>query len=59
MPAIGYVQRENDGFSGKLQTLSVNTDIQISPNRGKVGDQPDYKVRAGTVDSVGGWIRTG
>src|SRR3546814_12541813 len=53
MPAIGYVQRENDGFSGKLQTLSVNTDIQISPNRGKVGEQPDYKVRAGTVDKIG------
>lgn len=60
MPAIGYVQRQNDGgFSGKLQTLSVNTDIQISPNRGKMGDQPDYKVRAGTVDIGGGWIRTG
>lgn len=60
MPAIGYVQRQQDGsFSGKLQTLSVSTDIQLSPNRGKVGEQPDYKVRAGSVDIGGGWIRTG
>ncbi|SEH12592.1 Uncharacterized conserved protein, DUF736 family [Sphingopyxis sp. YR583] len=60
MPAIGYVQRHPDGgFNGKLQTLAVNTDIQIAPNRGKVGEQPDYKVRAGGVDIGGGWIRTG
>jgi len=60
MAAIGYVQRQPDGvFSGRLQTLSVNADIQISPNRGKVGDQPDYKVRAGAVEIGGGWIRTG
>lgn len=60
MPAIGYVQRHSDGnFTGRLQTLAVNTEIQISPNRGKVGEQPDYKVRAGTVDIGGGWIRTG
>lgn len=60
MAAIGFVQRHPDGsFSGKLQTLAVNLDIQIAPNRGKVGEQPDYKVRAGTVDLGGGWIRTG
>jgi len=60
MPAIGFVQRHADGsFSGKLQTLSVNAEIQITPNRGKVGDQPDYKVKVGTVDIGGGWIRTG
>ena len=60
MPAIGYVQRQPDGsFSGNLQTLSVNTAIQLAPNRGKVGEQPDYKVRAGGVDIGGGWIRTG
>src|SRR3546814_16577335 len=53
MPAIGYVQRENDGFSGKLQTLSVNTDSQLSPTPGKGGDTTHYQVRAATEPSGG------
>ena len=60
MPAIGNVQRLGDGsFKGSIRTLSVNADIQIVPNRGKMGDQPDYKVFAGGVELGGGWIRTG
>jgi uncharacterized protein (DUF736 family) len=60
MPAIGYVTRQSDGsFKGSLKTLSVNVDIIIVPNRGKTGDQPDYRVLAGSVELGGGWIRTG
>ena len=60
MPAIGYVSRQNDGsFKGSIRTLSVNAEIQIIPNRGKVGEQPDYRVLAGSVELGGGWIRTG
>lgn len=60
MPAIGYVSRQNDGsFKGQIKTLSVNADIQIVPNRGKMGEQPDYRVLAGSVELGGGWIRTG
>ncbi|RYD59952.1 MAG: DUF736 family protein [Sphingomonadales bacterium] len=60
MPAIGYVSRQNDGsFKGSIRTLSVNADIQIVPNRGKTGEQPDYRVLAGGVELGGGWIRTG
>jgi len=60
MPAIGYVQRqENGGFKGVLKTLSVRAEIELVPNRGKVGDQPDYRVLAGGVELGGGWIRTG
>src|SRR3546814_19794189 len=45
MPAIGHVQRQDDGsFRGALKTLSVNAEIVILPNRGKTGDQPDYRV---------------
>jgi uncharacterized protein (DUF736 family) len=60
MPAIGYVQRQPDGsFKGSIKTLSVNADIQILPNRGKTGEQPDYRVLAGSVELGAGWIRTG
>ncbi len=60
MPAIGHVTRQNDGsFKGSIRTLSISADIQIVPNRGKMGEQPDYKVFAGGVELGGGWIRTG
>jgi uncharacterized protein (DUF736 family) len=60
MPAIGYVQRqENGSFKGVLKTLSVRAEIEIIPNRGKIGDQPDYRILAGGVELGGGWIRTG
>jgi len=60
MPAIGYVQRQEDGsFKGSLRTLSVNTEIAIVPNRGKSGDQPDYRIVAGGVELGGGWRHTG
>lgn len=60
MPAIGYVQRQDDGsFKGAIKTLSVNAEIQIVPNRHKTGDQPDYRVLSGGVELGGGWVRTG
>ena len=47
MPAIGYVQRQDDGtFKGQLRTLSVRADIELVPNRHKSGEQPDYRVLA-------------
>ena len=60
MPAIGYVQRQSDGsFQGSIKTLSRHADIQSVPNRGKTGEQPDYRVLAGSVELGGGWVRTG
>lgn len=60
MPAIGYVQRQDDGsFKGSIRTLSVNAEVVILPNRGKSGEQPDYRVLSGGVELGGGWIRTG
>ena len=60
MPAIGYVQRQNDGsFKGSIRTLSVSAEIAIIPNRGKIGEQPDYRILAGGVELGGGWIKTG
>ncbi|KKW92498.1 DUF736 domain-containing protein [Sphingobium chungbukense] len=60
MSAIGHVQRQSDGsFKGSIRTLSVSAEVQIIPNRGKVGEQPDYRVMSGGVELGGGWIRTG
>ncbi len=60
MPAIGHVQRERDGsFKGSIRTLSVGAEIMIVPNRGKTGEQPDYRVLSNGVELGGGWIRTG
>ncbi|SEK02163.1 Uncharacterized conserved protein, DUF736 family [Sphingobium sp. AP50] len=60
MSAIGYVQRQADGsFKGSIRTLSISAEIQIIPNRGKVGQQPDYRVMAGAVELGGGWIGIG
>lgn len=60
MPAIGYVQRSNDGsFKGSIRTLSVSAEIQIVPNRGKTGEQPDYRIVSNGVELGGGWVRTG
>ncbi len=60
MPAIGYVQRQSDGsFKGSIRTLSVSAEVTIVPNRGKMGEQPDYRVLSGGVELGGGWIRTG
>ena len=60
MPAIGYVQRQQDGsFKGSIRTLSVNAEIAIIPNRSKSGEQPDYRILSNGVELGGGWIRTG
>ncbi|HMO74386.1 MAG TPA: DUF736 family protein [Sphingopyxis sp.] len=60
MSAIGYVQRQPDGsFKGAIRTLSVNAEVAIVPNRGKTGEQPDYRVVSNGVELGGGWIRTG
>ena len=60
MPAIGFVTRQNDGsFKGQLRTLSMTTPIALVPNRGKSGDQPDYRILSGSFELGGGWVRTG
>jgi len=60
MPAIGYVTRDGNGYKGQLRTLSIRSDIEITPNNRKTSDsQPDYRVSAGGVEVGAGWIRTG
>ena len=58
MPAIGYVTRDGRTFKGQLRTLSIRTEIEISPNSRKTSDtQPDYRVTCGGAEVGAGWIR--
>ena len=61
MPAIGYVQRqENGGFKGFVKMLSgLRADIDIVPNRGKTGDQPDYRILSNGTELGGAWNKVG
>lgn len=59
MPAIGHVTRDANGtYKGQLKTLSIRTEIAITPNARKSNDaQPDYRVLAGDVEIGAGWNR--
>jgi uncharacterized protein (DUF736 family) len=59
MPTIGYVTHQsNGGYKGQLRTLSIQADIEITPNRAKANDvQPDFRVTAGGVEIGAGWLR--
>lgn len=59
MPAIGYVAQQDSGsFKGQLKTISIRTEITISPNAKKKHDaQPDYRAYSGDVEIGAGWSR--
>ncbi len=60
MPAIGYVNRDGEGFKGQLKTLSIRAEIEIQPTQRKSNDrQPDYRVMSGGVEVGAGWNRVG
>lgn len=64
MSQIGTFARGKDGFSGHLQTLTLNVELTIVPtDRGGADSAPDYRIHAGD-DTDGpevgaGWTRTG
>ena len=64
MSHIGTFTRGKDGFSGHLQTLTLNVELTIVPaDRGDADNAPDYRIHAGD-DADGpevgaGWTRTG
>jgi uncharacterized protein (DUF736 family) len=61
---IGEFHPRGDGFSGRLETLSIGAALTIQPApRSDIRNAPDYRVHAGedgTGPEVGaGWKRTG
>lgn len=64
MPMIGLFRRTPDGFTGKLETLTVEVAITLLPNdAGDAENAPDFRVHLGAEGhgpEVGaGWRRTG
>lgn len=63
MPQIGQFTREISGFTGRIRTLSFDTDFAVVPADALDGENtPDYRVHLGGEDGpeVGaGWKRTG
>lgn len=64
MSHIGTFKHGKEGFSGRLQTLTLNVELTIvSADRGDADSAPDYRIHAGAATDgpeVGaGWTRTG
>lgn len=64
MTCIGTFTATRDGFSGRLQTLTIDRALTLVPTEHSGADNaPDYRIMAGESDDsfeVGaGWSRTG
>jgi uncharacterized protein (DUF736 family) len=63
MAQIGTFTRTQDGFTGRLRTLSLDIDLTLVPaEHSDTENAPDYRIHAGDEDGpeVGaGWRRTG
>lgn len=63
MPQIGTFTREQSGFTGRIRTLSFDTEFTIVPAEPSDAENtPDYRLHLGDEDGpeVGaGWRRTG
>ncbi|MAM94963.1 MAG: hypothetical protein CMI61_10110 [Parvibaculum sp.] len=64
MPQIGEFTRQKSGFSGRIQTLTLDSEIAIvAVDAAGVENAPDHRVHLGSDDSgpeVGAaWSRTG
>ena len=64
MTCIGTFKTTRDGFSGRLQTLTIDRALTLVPSEPADADNaPDYRVLAGDGDEMvevgAGWKRTG
>lgn len=63
MAQIGTFTRTDDGFVGRLRTLSLDIELTlVTADRGDTENAPDYRIHAGNDNGpeVGaGWKRTG
>lgn len=58
MPSIGHVSLQPDGsYKGRLNTLSIKSNIEFVLNKKKSEAQPDYRVMAGDVEIGAAWNR--
>lgn len=64
MTCIGTFTTTRDGFSGRLQTLTIDRAMTLVPaEHSDAGNAPDYRILAGEDDETfevgAGWKRTG
>ncbi|WP_321363898.1 DUF736 domain-containing protein [uncultured Celeribacter sp.] len=62
MPQIGQFTREQSGFAGRVQTLTLDIELAIIPAGGEAESAPDYRVHHTDTDGVelgAAWQRTG
>ena len=64
MAHIGHFTRTQDGYAGRLKTLSLDLEIRLTPTEQNNADTaPDYRVVIGSDDEAldigAGWKRTG
>lgn len=58
MPSIGHVkQLPNGSFKGRLVTLSIRKDIQITPVEKYNDAMPDFRVMSDDVELGAAWKR--
>ena len=58
MPSIGHVTLQADGsYKGRLNTLSIQRSIELTLNKKRNDNQPDFRVMAGEVEIGAAWIR--
>jgi len=58
MPSIGHVTLQTDGsYRGRLNTLSIQRNVEFQLNKKRSESQPDYLVMAGEVEIGAAWIR--
>ena len=56
MAIIGTFTRTADGFSGSLQTLTLNATLRFVPETGKTRDSaPDYRIYLATFEVGAAW----
>jgi len=63
MTQIGTFTRTQQGFVGRLRTLSLDIELTLVPlESGDVENAPDYRIHAGDENGPevgGGWTKTG
>ena len=59
MASIGYVSKTNDGYSGKLALIKIQTDIRFVANATtRSPDSPDFRIMAGPAEIGAAWSKT-
>ncbi len=57
MSTIGTFTHQDNGYSGTLRTLSINTKCKIVPTEKDGANGPDFRVLAGTTEIGAAWKR--